>query len=68
MKPTFPIPWSIITAVAPVTLQLSLEELPDGISGGLAVKNSTTIFESSGAGSFGVGAESEGVLVGESEG
>jgi hypothetical protein len=37
-KATLPIPWSILTVVAPVTLQLSVEDSPAAMLGGLALK------------------------------
>jgi hypothetical protein len=44
---TFPIPLSRLTLVAPATLQLSVEVLPDKIVGGLALNEVTTGFCSS---------------------
>jgi len=41
---TFPIPLSRLTLVAPVTLQLSVEPLPDVIDAGLALNEATTGF------------------------
>ena len=37
-KATLPIPWSILTVDAPVTVQLSVEDPPDEMVGGLAPK------------------------------
>jgi hypothetical protein len=44
LRATFPIPLSRLTLVAPETLQLSVEVLPDKIVGGLALNELTTGF------------------------
>jgi len=42
VKATFPIPWSILTILAPETLQLSVEDWPAEIVSGFAVNESIT--------------------------
>ena len=42
VRATLPIPWSMLTAVAPVTVQLSVEDSPAEIFDGLALKELMT--------------------------
>jgi hypothetical protein len=41
VRATLPIPWSILTVVAPETLQLSIDDSPAVMVGGLAPKELT---------------------------
>ena len=43
VKATLPTPWSMLTEVAPVTLQLSVEDSPAAMDGGLALNELTTV-------------------------
>lgn len=65
-KPMFPIPWFMLTVVAPEIFQLSVEEAPWVILGGLAVKEPMIGAEPPCVGILGVGVVSAGVVGGES--